>query len=227
MNYPESIQSQLAILNKIKVYEERLEFNRFLLINAFSGLIAIFVGWMEYIFNRFVGIDISLFQFGFIAPNSLSPSNEPILFFSIWFLVIIVITSIIIFSSGLSSFISWNHSYRIIGLYAIIIYVFCEGIIIILGFRFEQFIPLIWGVALSFGFVFKAEILNRNEQQFHLRFGMIIIGIISFILSILACFMIEQKLAMFFFLTSLGLVLLLSSTIFYYLIGRIKSQLSL
>lgn len=224
MNYPESIQPQLEILNKIEFYEERLEFNRFLLISAFSGLIAIFVGWMEYIFNRFVGIDISLFQFGFTTKGSLSPANEPILFFSIWFILFIVIVSIIVFSSGLSSFISWNRSYRIIGIYAIITYLICEGIIAILGLQFEKVIPLVWGIAISSGFVFTAEILYRKEKQYQLRVGMLSIGIMSFVLSIIAYFLIEPKLAMFFFLISLGIVLILSSAILYYLIGRIKSQ---
>jgi hypothetical protein len=215
-----SLKPQIEILEKIELWETKTEFNRFLLIAVFVGFISIIAGWMEFISFRINGTNLVFFQFGFLD-NTFS--DEPVLFFSIWLITIIPILIIIVFSSGSSGFITWNKAYRIIGIIAIFLYFSAELSSLLLGKSNSELIPIVWGLFLFLGFIIAGELLYRLENQSELRVGLFLTGILALLLGVIAIFL-EQKLAMFFLLTSLGIILTIFSSLTYFIAGQIKNE---
>ena len=138
------LKPHLEILEKVAQFEEKREFNRFLLVFTFAGFISIIGGWIEYVFYRLFEISSTFFIFGLTGQYELAPTSEPILFLSIWLIYLIPITGIIIFTLGSPGFINWNRSYRIIGATIIVLFLTTHLTIIILGIPNSKLIPGVW-----------------------------------------------------------------------------------
>ena len=220
MSDQKGIKKQIEILEKIESFEKDIEFNRFLLIVAFGGLIAIIAGWMEYISFRFIGTSLTFFQFGMAPSSALQPSEEPVLFLSIWIIVIMLVITIILFSYGSSGVISWNRTYRWIGILAITLYLLTSSIILILGSENSNFFPLIWGIALFIGFGSSGYLL-ANIEDYRIIFKILLFfATLALGLGLVNSIIIISTISMFLFLVIFGISLIIGSAVMYLFIGR-------
>jgi len=221
LNILEDLKPHLEILEKIQEFEQKTEYNRFLLILTISGFIVIIGGWISYVIHRFLGTDPTFFMFGMTGNPDLSPLNEPILFLTVWLLYAIPILSIITLTTGSSGIISWNKAYRKIGIIAVSLFFVIQVIILILGIQYMNVIPLIWGTISSVGFLIAGRILLQETKLKNIVTPLNLFGGMSLFLGILSFIFIDNELAMLFFSIFLGVSLSLSGFLVYLKSGKL------
>ncbi len=214
------LKPHLEILEKVMVFEQRKEFNRFLLLLTIAGFIAIIGGWIEYAFYRLFNMSSIFFIWGQTGQPELTPTAEPVLFFSIWLIYLLPISSIFIFTMGSPGFINWNKSYRMTGATAITLFFLTHITILILGISNSKFIPGIWGTMVCIGFLISSKILSSVISKKTIQYGLVLFSAASFILGLISTFLIEEEIGMFFFCCVFGLLLTISSMITYIGIGK-------
>ena len=207
-------QNISELLSKIESYENKNELYRFLLILSFGGLLSILAGFLELVFYEFFDTDVLFFQYNF------SNSSKPVFLYAVWIITIIPVLIILIFTTGTSGFINWNKTYRFIGLVAIICYFSADAVILILGKSKTDLIPLIWGIFLFLGFLSAAFLIYNLEKQSKVAIILILFGIIILTISMIVFLFVEDKLAMFYMLTSFGVLMTVSAGLMYLLETR-------
>ncbi|MHA2138018.1 MAG: hypothetical protein ACW98G_09085 [Candidatus Hodarchaeales archaeon] len=221
MSSIEKLKSHIDILEKVEKYQHKAEFNRFLLILSISGFIAIIGGWISYIFNRFMGVDPAFFIFGVTGDPSLAPTQEPVMFLSVWMLYLVPIVSAISFSTGSTGIINWNKAYKRIGILALSLFILAHIMIVLLGVNNSEFITIIWGLLACVGFVISSKLLFVETGNPKVRSGLIILGAISLFLAIIIVIVVPIELAQLLFGSILGIILSFSGIISYFTIGRL------
>ncbi|MFX0183109.1 MAG: hypothetical protein ACFE95_08525 [Candidatus Hodarchaeota archaeon] len=211
----------LEILDRVINFEKKVEYSRFLLFIALAGFIGIIGGFIEYICYRFLGVDATFFIFGVTGNPDLAPTAEPILFFSLWLLYLIPILGAGIFTLGTPGIINWNKTYRIIGLIAIGLFILTHFLVVLVGIPNSKLIPIIWGLAISCGFLLTSYFLTSETKSKIIQLGLSIFGIIALILGIFSSIIFPLELAMFLFCLIFGLLLIITSIIAYMNIGRL------
>jgi hypothetical protein len=214
------LKPHLEILEKVEQFEEKREFNRFLLVFTFAGFISIIGGLIEYAFYRLFEISSTFFIFGLTGQSELAPTSEPILFFSIWLIYLIPISGIIIFTLGSPGFINWNKSYRIIGAATIVLFLITHLIIVILGITNSKLIPGVWGTLICIGFLFASKILSNEFSNRPIQLGLIVFGLFAFGLGLVSVLLLPEELSMLFFCYVFGLLLTISGMLTYFNVGR-------
>ncbi|MHA2095791.1 MAG: hypothetical protein ACW98F_14315, partial [Candidatus Hodarchaeales archaeon] len=202
-------------------FQYKAEFNRFLLILNISGFIAIIGGWISYIFNRFMGVDPTFFIFGVTGDPSLAPTEEPILFLSVWLVYLVPILSAIIFSTGSTGIINWNKSYTRIGILAFSLFLLAHITIVIFGVENNKFIPIVWAFLICVGFILSSKFLYEETGNSRVRGGLIIFGVVALLLGLIVVIIVPVELAQLIFGSVLGCILSLSGIISYYTVGRL------
>ncbi|MHA1971360.1 MAG: hypothetical protein ACTSW1_00120 [Candidatus Hodarchaeales archaeon] len=220
MSLLEELKPHLEILEKIEKFEQKAEYNRFLLVLVISGFIVIIGGWISYIMNRFLGTDPTFFMFGLTGKTELSPLNEPILFSTVWLLYAIPILSTIALTTGSSSIVSWNKAYRKIGVIAISLFAIVQIIIIVLGIEFMKFIPGVWGIFVSLGFFLSSHIIFQETKIATTKKLLNFFGLMALFLGAMTSLFFPKELAMLFFGAFLGLTLSTSGFVIYLISGR-------
>ncbi|MFW9930716.1 MAG: hypothetical protein ACFFD1_15105 [Candidatus Thorarchaeota archaeon] len=213
-------KDQFDILDKIESFERHIEFNRFLLILAFGGFIAFFAGWMDFISKKFLGINMTFFQFAMVPSDSQQPINEPILFLSTWMIFFMLVSIMILFTTGSSGLISWNKTYRIIGVFSVFLYLITSLIVLLIGYSNSKYLPVLWGTAILIGFVISGYLLSKRERYQVINKILNLNGLISLILGIFFTFILSNEFSLFFFLSSFGIIMIFMSAISYLLIGK-------
>ncbi|MFX0087305.1 MAG: hypothetical protein ACFFAU_16765 [Candidatus Hodarchaeota archaeon] len=216
------LKPQLEILEKVVKFEEKREFNRFLLVFTFAGFISIVGGWIEYVFYRLFGISSTFFIFGQTGESELAPTAEPILFGSIWLIYLIPISGIVIFTLGSPGFINWNKSYRLVGAATIILFLITHITIILIGIPNSKLIPGVWGTLICIGFLFASKILSNEFSNKSIQLGLIFFGLTAFILGLVSILLLPEELGMLFFCCVFGLLLTISGMITYFNVGRVN-----
>ncbi|MHA2331457.1 MAG: hypothetical protein ACXAEU_05475 [Candidatus Hodarchaeales archaeon] len=212
------LRPHLEILEKVEQFEKKSETDRFLLILMFVGFITVFAGFIELIFYQFLGTDVTFFLFGATGEPTLSPAAEPFLFLSAWLIHLLPFLAIITFTTGSTGLFNWNKSYRIIGVIIIAIFIITEVVVLILGPTNSNFIPFVWGVAFCLGSMTAGIILPKQADLTGLRAGLLIMGVFSLLLGLLSSLIFTSdlaELALFFFGTTLGMLLTLSAMVLW------------
>ena len=205
-----SISGQLKFLSKVENYETKVEFNRFLLITSFGGLLCIMAGILELFFYKFYNLDVVYFQYNFLDSPDMS------LLIAVWIMTIFPLLIIIIFSRGTSGIINWNKAYRTIGLVAIILFFLCELFILLIGKSNSKFIPLIWGIFIFLGMILASYLINIIERQKKVAYILLFLGACILIDALFVYLFIDIKLSMFTMLINFG-VIMTGLTAFFYL----------
>ncbi len=221
MTILEELRPHIEILEKVQKFERKAEYNRFLLILTISGFIVIIGGWISYVINRFLSTDPTFFMFGMTGNPDLSPINEPILFSTIWLLYAIPILSVITLTTGSSGILSWNKAYRKIGIIAIGSFFVVQAVILILGVKNMNAIPLIWGTISSAGFLLSGHILYQETNLKRTKTALNLFGVMSFFLGILSFTFIPNEVGMLFLTIFLGVTLSLSGFLVYLKTGKL------
>ena len=202
-------KDQIKFLLKIKEYETKNEFNRFLLITSFGGILSIIAGFIELIFYKFYSKDVIFFQFNFFQ------SSDPVLLGAIWILTIFPILVIILFTTGTTGIINWNKTYKNIGYIAIILFVLSELSILFASEDHMELIPIIWGFYIFVGFLIAGTLMYKYEKQLFLARLLIFYGIVSLANAFFSYLFIDKNLAMFYMLDSFGMLLVVTTGILY------------
>ncbi|MHA2305274.1 MAG: hypothetical protein ACXACU_07750 [Candidatus Hodarchaeales archaeon] len=216
------LKPHLEILEKVMVFEQKKEFNKFLLVLTITGFITIFGGWIEYAFYRLFGISSIFFIWGQTGQSELTPTAEPVLFFSIWLIYLVPILSIVIFTLGSPGFINWNKSYRIVGIITIMLFFFTHITVLTLGVSNSKLIPGVWGTMICIGLLITSRILSAVISTNLMQNGLVMFAIVSFGLGLISVVLVEETLGMFFFCCILGLLLTISGMITYIKIGKVN-----
>jgi hypothetical protein len=217
----DELKPHLDILEKVEQYQHKAEFNRFLLVLTIAGFIAIIGGWISYIFNRFLNVDPTFFIFGVTGNPNLSPMKEPILFISVWLLYLIPILSAISFSTGTTGIVNWNKAYKQVGILAILLFLVAHIIIVFLGMKNSQYIPLVWGLLVCIGFILSSWFMYEETDNSKLRGGLVIFGIIALFLGVLVSFTMPNEVAQLVFGLVLGTILSFSGIISYFALDQL------
>ena len=214
------LKPHLEILEKVEQFEKKRELNRLLLFFAIAGFISIIGGWIEYVFYRLFDISSTFFIFGMTGQAELTPTAEPILFFSIWLIYLIPISGIIIFTLGTPGFINWNKSYRIIGATAIVLFIVAHITILFFGTSNSKLISGVWGTAICVGLLFTSQILAKEIDNKSIRLGLIAFSLIVFALGLITVIMIPEEESMLFFGSVFGILLTISGMTTYIKVGK-------
>lgn len=204
-------KEQLEFLSKIERYENRNEMSRFLLISSFGGILCLIAGILELVFYKFYKMDVVFFQY------NLLNNPEPVLLFGVWVLTIFPLLIIVIFTWGTSGIINWNKTYRIIGKIAILLFLFSELTILILGEDNSNYIPIVWGMYIFIGFMIASYLMLKFEDQGNLSKYLFILGFIVLIWSLITYVFIDPEIAMFALLTGFGIAMTISGGLIYML----------
>lgn len=216
MKYPENIRPYIDILDKVESFEKKSEFNRLLLVLTSIGFISVIAGLLEYFFYRFIGCDATFFIFNTVDSTSLSPADEPVIFFSTWLIHLLPLLIAFIFSTGSTGVLNWNKAYRIIGIIILVVAVLTEVIVLIIGIQNSIFIPIVWGSAFCFCFFFSSWILPKYTEIYRLRGYFAVLGIISVVIGLISSIFVPVEMSMFFFCSSIGLILSFSSMAIFF-----------
>ena len=152
----------------------------------------------------------------------LSPMKEPELFFSIWIVYLIPIVSVIILSAGSTGILSWNKSYRPMSILLAFLFFIVHILILIAGVQNARLIPLIWGTTVGAGFLLSRSILSKQTSDKIVRIGLLLFGIYTILIGIIASCIIPAEIAQLFFGFVLGITLSLCGLIGYYGYGRVN-----
>ncbi|MFX0013084.1 MAG: hypothetical protein ACFFB2_04585 [Promethearchaeota archaeon] len=215
------LQPTLEILDKIVAFEEKMESNRLLLFISLTGFVAIIGGWIEYVCYYFLAVDSTFLILG------LAPNLEPVLFFGLWFIYLIPLIGVIIFTTGFSpGFINWNKAYRTIGAIIVGLFIITHFLVLVLGVvdsMNSQFIPIVWGTTTGIGFLLASRILFAETRNVKVRLGLLSFGLFALCLgfvSSLIFYELDPNSAMFLFCNIFGFVLIGISMLTYWYSGR-------
>jgi hypothetical protein len=220
LDFLAELAPHFEILDRVITFEKKVEYNKFLQYLALAGFITIIGGFIEFICYRFLGVDTTFFIFGLTGNPQLAPTEEPILFVSLWLLHLIPILAGVIFTIGAPGIISWNKAYRTISIIAVILFISNQLLILLVGISNSGLIPIIWGITLCIGFILAGRILYSAVKIKIIQTETLISGIVSLGLGIISSIVFPLKLKMFFFCTMFGLLLIGMSIIFYLLEDR-------
>ena len=187
-----------------------------------AGFVTIIGGLISYTVNRFLGVDPTFFIFNMTNDPDLSPMNEPELFFSIWIVYLIPIISVMILSAGSTGILSWNKSYRPMSILLAFLFFIVHILILIAGVQNARLIPLIWGTTVGAGFLLSRYILSKQTSDKIVRIGLLLFGLYTMLLGMIASFIIPAEIAQLFFGFVLGITLSLCGLIGYYGYGRVN-----
>ena len=187
-----------------------------------AGFVTIIGGLISYTVNRFLGVDPTFFIFNMTNDPDLSPMNEPELFFSIWIVYLIPIVSVMILSAGSTGILSWNKSYRPMSILLAFLFFIVHILILIAGVQNARLIPLIWGTTVGAGFLLSRYILSKQTSDKIVRIGLLLFGLYTILLGMIASFIIPAEIAQLFFGFVLGITLSLCGLIGYYGYGRVN-----
>ncbi len=218
----DEIRPHIDFLEKVEQYQHKAEFNRFLLVLSIAGFIAIIGGWISYVFNRFIGVDPTFFIFGVTGDTDLSPMNEPVLFISVWLMYLIPILSALSFSTGTTGILNWNKAYRRVGILALILFLAAHLIIVLLGTKNSQFIPLVWGLLVCIGFIISSQLMYEETNIPKLQGGLVLFGFIALFLGLIVSFTVPTEVAQLVFGFVLGSILSFSGIISYFTLGQLS-----
>ncbi|MHA2054081.1 MAG: hypothetical protein ACXAB2_12310 [Candidatus Hodarchaeales archaeon] len=218
----ENLTAYLEVLEKVEKFEKKAEFNRFLLILSVAGFVAIIGGWISYIFNRFLGVDPTFFIFNLTDNPDLSPSEEPILFLSVWIVYLIPLVSVVILSTGSTGIMNWNKSYRFISVFVIFLFFFAHVLILLAGLKNARMIPFIWGLTVGIGFLISSLILKRETSDKIVTTGLVVIGSLSIILGLTLSFFAPEEIGQLLYGLILGIGLSVCGIFGYYRYGRVS-----
>jgi hypothetical protein len=216
------LQPHLDILKKVVSFEQKSEFNKFYLLLSVSGFVAIVGGWISFVFHRFMDIDPTFFIFGLTGNPDLAPTEEPILFISVWLLYAVPILSVAVFSTGASGIINWNRAYRSIGALAISLFFIAHIFIILIGSENSQLIPSIWGLVMFIGFTIAGRMFYQKIGNRRVFSGLLSLGIGTLVLGVLCSSFLPLEYAQLVFGAMLGTFLFLSGIISYFTYGRLS-----
>ena len=202
-------KEQIKFLLKIKEYETKNEFNRFLLLTSFGVILSIIEGFIELVFYKFYTKDVFFFEFIFFQ------SSDPGLLGAIWIITIFPLLVIILFTTGTTGIINWNKTYKNIGYIAIILFILSELSILFMGQEQMELIPIIWGFYIFVGFIVAGTLMYKYEKQLFLARLLIFYGIVSLANAFFSYIFIEKILAMFYMLDSFGMLLVITTGILY------------
>lgn len=219
LNITSDFSAQIAVLERIERYEKKAEYNRFLLIVSFGGLISLLAGGVEYITYRFYEFDVVFLLFGFLNNDWLDPVQEPVLFIFLWLSVITPVVIVLVFSQGKVGLFSWNRSYRLISLLAVALFLLSNVFVLLLGPSKQELLPLVWGPTIGLGLAIAGHILSHHESQPHIRLELYIIGFLVLLNSFGAVMFLPLETRMFSLLTFQGVVLVAYSSVKFLLTG--------
>lgn len=210
----------LEILDRVITFEKKVEYNKFLQYLALAGFIAIIGGFIEFISYRFLGVDTTFFIFGQTGDPQLAPTEEPVLFVSLWLIHLMPVLAGVAFTIGAPGIISWNKAYRKISFIAVVLFISNQLLVLLAGISNSGLIPIIWGVSLFIGFILAGRILYSAVKIKIIQTEMLIAGTVGIILAIISSVVFPLNLKMFFFCTMFGLLLIGIGIIFYLIEDR-------
>ncbi len=211
MDILKEFRPQLEILDRVVIFEKKVEFHRFLIVLTFAGYISIMGGFIEYICYRILGVDATFFILQATNIPELSISSEPILFISIWLFYLLPFVSLGIYIINTHSIILWNRAYRSIAMLISILFLITHLCILLIGIDNQIWIPSIWGIVVGSGFILAGHIFYSETNINLIRLSMFIYGSFSILLGLSASIILPLEISMFMFCLIFGLILILLS----------------
>ncbi|OLS18461.1 MAG: hypothetical protein HeimC3_49310 [Candidatus Heimdallarchaeota archaeon LC_3] len=206
----EELKQTISILKKVEKWEKSNEYTRFLFIISIIGIIAIFEGFLAYITVNYVNVDITSIYIG-------AKLDDPILTFGFWLIQLSLISSLVIYSqTGKGILDTWTPYIRKLGLLWGLMYIISFAINVGLIFvNLNSLGPTNWSINIGIAIFISVIILKPLEDTKNLRTGLMIIGIITWLLGIVLIY-IPSEYAMFTLGMTIGFLLLLLATVNYW-----------
>lgn len=206
----EELKQAISILKKVEKWEKSNEYTRFLFIISIIGIISIFEGFLAYITVNYVNEDITSIYIG-------KKLDDPILTFGFWLIQISLISSLIIYSqTGKGILDTWTPYIRKLAVLWGLIYGFSFLINVVLIFlNFDSLGPTSWSINIGIALFISVIILKPLRETKNLQLGLIILGFISWFLSIALVF-IPSEYAMFCLGMTIGFLLLFLALVNYW-----------